>query len=307
MDKIRVALDWTPNTNHTGFFVATELGYYADQNLDVELLTPELDNYALTPAKKLELGHADLALAPFESVISLNTKPNPVRTVAVAALLQSDLSAIVALSAGTIKRPRELAGRIYASYKARYEDAIVKAMITNDGGGSGRGDLTITYPDKLGIWNTLLTGAADATWIFDNWEGVEAETQGVGLTKFRLADYDIPYAYSPVLLTTHERIESQPALLRRFLTATKKGFLYAQTDVPDSVRILTKHIPQRDRERIDLTKSQSRTAPHYGDETNWGRMEAARIQTFLDWLNQQELEMQRLAADNLFTNELLPQ
>lgn len=302
MENIRVALDWTPNTNHTGFYVAAELGYYAEQNLDVELLTPDQDEYLITPAKKLELGQADVALAPFESVISLTTKANPLRVSAIAALLREDISAIVALSTNTIKRPRELDGRIYASYKARYEDAIVKQMIINDG---GQGDLTITYPNKLGIWNTLLAGSADATWIFDNWEGVEADAQGVGLTKFRLTDYGIPYGYSPVLFTTHEQIKTNAETLRRFLSATKKGFLYAAANVPESADLLARHVPERDRAAIDLAKSQAYTAAYYSDETNWGRMEASRVRAFVDWLRQHELETQLPDETGLFTNELL--
>lgn len=302
MDNVRVALDWTPNTNHTGFYVAAELGYYADNGLNVSLLTPKQDDYLITPAKKLELGQADVALAPFESVISLNTKANPLRVVAIAALLREDISAIVALSTNTIKRPKELDGRIYASYKARYEDAIVKQMISNDG---GRGDLTITYPDKLGIWNTLLTGSADATWIFDNWEGVEAEAQGIGLTKFRLADYGIPYGYSPVLFTTREQIDTNADTYRRFLSATQKGFLYAASNVPESVALLAFHVPERDRTAIDLVKSQAYTAAYYGDETNWGQMDAGRVREFVDWLRQHGLETQSLDITNLFTNELL--
>ncbi|MEZ0606997.1 ABC transporter substrate-binding protein [Fibrella sp. WM1] len=302
MDNLRVALDWTPNTNHTGFYVASELGYYADNGLDVALLTPEQDDYLITPAKKLELGQADVALAPFESVISLNTKANPLRVSAIAALLREDISAIVALSANTIKRPRELDGRIYASYKARYEDAIVKQMIINDG---GQGDLTITYPDKLGIWNTLLNGSADATWIFDNWEGVEAENQGVGLTKFRLADYGIPYGYSPVLFTTREQIGTNADTYRRFLSATKRGFLYAAANVPESAALLARHVPERDRTAIDLAKSQAYTAAYYGDETNWGQMEAGRVSQFVDWLKKHGLETQQLDVNSLFTNELL--
>lgn len=302
MDNVRVALDWTPNTNHTGFYVAAELGYYADNGLDVALLTPEQDDYLITPAKKLELGQADVALAPFESVISLNTKASPLPVAAIAALLREDLSAIVALSTNTIKRPKELDGRIYASYKARYEDAIVKQMISNDG---GRGDLTITYPDKLGIWNTLLTGSADATWIFDNWEGVEAEAQGIGLTKFRLLEYGIPYGYSPVLFTAREQIDTNPDTYRRFLSATKKGFLYAASNVPESVDILSRYVPERDRTAIDLAKSQAYTAAYYGDETNWGQMDVSRVREFVDWLRQQGLETQPLDVTALFTNELL--
>ncbi|MBO0936005.1 ABC transporter substrate-binding protein [Fibrella sp. HMF5335] len=302
MNHLRVALDWTPNTNHTGFFVAQSLGYYSEAGLEVHLLTPESDNYTLTPAKKLALGQADFALAPFESVISLNTKANPMQAVAVAALLREDISAIVALTSSHINRPSDLDGLIYASYKARYEDAIVKQMIVNDG---GRGDLRITYPDKLGIWHTLLTNAADSTWIFDNWEGVEADTQGIQLTRFRLADYGIPYGYSPVLLTTRHQIDNNTEVYKRFLNATKKGFLYAVGNVAESAAMLAQFVPQRDKERIDLLKSQAYTSAYYGDETNWGKLESGRVNAFLDWLKTQGLETTDLDANTLFTNALI--
>lgn len=40
-------------------------------------------------------------------------------------------------------------------------------------------------PPMLGIWNTLLKGEADATWIFTAWEGIEARRKGVELNTFR--------------------------------------------------------------------------------------------------------------------------
>lgn len=107
--------------------------------------------------------------------------------------------------------------KIYASYKARYEDAIVKQMIINAG---GKGTIRILYPDKLGIWNTLLENKADATWIFDNWEGVEALTKGIQLKKFRLKDYGIPYAYSPVLISHADKLNHNQELYANFVKAT---------------------------------------------------------------------------------------
>ena len=56
--KIKLALDWTPNTNHIGFFIAKELGYFNKFDLNVNIIDPRDDNYALTPAKKVELGKA---------------------------------------------------------------------------------------------------------------------------------------------------------------------------------------------------------------------------------------------------------
>ena len=67
-------LDWTPNINHIGFFVAKDLGFYEDLEIGINLLDPSIDNYKVTPAKKVELGESNFALCPFESVISYRRK-----------------------------------------------------------------------------------------------------------------------------------------------------------------------------------------------------------------------------------------
>jgi len=92
---IRVALDWTPNTNHTGFYVALANGYYAEAGVEVALLSPEADRYKTSPAKRVVQGEADLAITPTESIISYQL--NGIPLVAVGAILARDASAIVTL------------------------------------------------------------------------------------------------------------------------------------------------------------------------------------------------------------------
>lgn len=92
----------------------------------------------------------------------------------------------VALKDSGIDRPRDLDGKKYASYGARYEGRIVQRLIQTDG---GKGDFEELTPEKLGIWNTLIAGAAEATWIFKGWEGIIAKLEGVGLNQFTLRDY----------------------------------------------------------------------------------------------------------------------
>lgn len=119
MKTLRIALDWTPNVNHIGIFIAKELGFYKASGIDVEILSPLTDNYQLTPGKKLELDVVDFAIAPFETVISLNNKKNVVDAVAVYAILQEDISSIATLKSSNLKSPKLLDGKTYASYKAR--------------------------------------------------------------------------------------------------------------------------------------------------------------------------------------------
>ena len=92
MINLKLALDWTPNVNHIGFFIAKEMGFYAQFDINLEILNPADDNYQTTPGKKLENNSADFAITPFETVISLNNKKNKVNALAVYAIFQKDLS-----------------------------------------------------------------------------------------------------------------------------------------------------------------------------------------------------------------------
>jgi ABC-type nitrate/sulfonate/bicarbonate transport system substrate-binding protein len=301
MIKLKLALDWTPNVNHIGFFIAKELGFYSQQGIDLEILNPQDDNYAMTPGKKLELDVADFAIAPFETVISLNNKENQVQAMAIYAILQKDLSCIATLKSSNITSPKLLDGKKYASYKARYEDQIVKEIIKNDG---GKADLNIIYPEKLGIWNTLLSGKADATWIFDNWEGIEASSKNIELDKFTLDEFNIPYGYSPIVLTKKENIIKHKRLYSAFIKASQKGFLFAKNNLTESVEILSRYVTEYDLKNIDLEKSMSFSIPHFGDESNCGVMQQERVSSFIKWIVDKGLEDKVIINQSLFTNEL---
>ncbi len=302
MHQIKIALDWTPTVNHIGILIAHDKGFYLNQQLQVDIENPITDNYNLTPGKKLSMGLVDFAIAPFETVISLNNKQNKVEAKAVYAILQKDLSCIVTLANSGIQSPKELDHKIYASYKARYEDFIVQEMVKANG---GKGNLNLSYPDKLGIWETLLTGKADATWIFDNWEGVEAEMQQVALNKFYLHDYGIPYGYSPVIVANGAKLSEYNPAYSKFIQATQHGYIYAQQHPSEAAEILSKHVTERDRMKIDVFKTIERTAPHFGNAEKIGRMHHERVQAFLHWLVKHQLEKDEILNQNLFTNELL--
>ncbi|WP_338765695.1 ABC transporter substrate-binding protein [Bernardetia sp. ABR2-2B] len=302
MKKLRIALDWTPNINHIGIFIAKELGFYKELEIETTILNPLEDNYALTPGKKLELDETDFAIAPFETVISLNNKKNVVDAIAVFAILQEDISSIATLKSSKIDRPKILDGKIYASYKARYEDYIVKQMVKNDG---GTGAIELVYPEKLGIWNILLENKADATWIFNNWEGIEAESKNVALNKFSLGDFDIPYCYSPVIITKNSNLKSQKEEYSNFIKATQKGYLCALENKLEAIKILEKHLTEYDKQNVDLEKSINFTAPYFKTDSECGSMKTERVSSFLNWLVDNKLENERILHQDLFTNELL--
>ncbi|MFT5735745.1 MAG: ABC-type nitrate/sulfonate/bicarbonate transport system substrate-binding protein [Maribacter sp.] len=295
MEKFTIALDWTANTNHTGFYVAKTKGFYAELGLEVRIDTPDMDNYSRTPAKKVELGQADMALCPFESVISYRTKTKAFDAVAIATIFQEDLSAIASLASSGIQRPSDLDGKVYASYKARYEDEIVRQMITNNG---GSGDFKIVYPEKLGIWETILKSTSDATWIFRNWEGIQAENEGIDLNLFKMADYGIPYGFSPIVLASEKEVTERKDAYTRFLEATKKGYLFAQENPAEAVKCFAPFVAKQD-QNIDLVQSQKFSSPFYGTAENWGILKKQKVAQYLDWLLDNKLEEQPFTVKDL--------
>ena len=282
--KLTLALDWTPNTLHAGYFIAEAEGYFKEAQLDVTFVTPEEDHYATTPAKKLADRQVHVAVAPSESVISFNTLPDAVPLVAIAAVLQKDASAIVTRSDSGITRPAQLDGKTFASYQARFEDDIVRQLVQADG---GQGNLVISNPDKLEMWRTVAEGTADATWIFLPWEGPKAKHEAnVTFNAFRLSDYHIPYGYSPLLITYEELIEQEPELLRAFVQAVEKGWRFVNDHPGRAAEILCDHIRHPDfRNRDMIRESLSLLQPAIlGDDDRWGFMDGTRWLSWIEWM-----------------------
>mgnify|MGYP005859556123 CR=1 FL=1 len=315
MAPIELVLDWTPNTNHTGFYVAAAKGYYEEHGLGVTIRSPAADNYEKTPAKRVATGDATLAIGPSESAISYSTHPEYPSLTAIAAVCQTDKSAIVTLADSDVDRPADLDGRRYASYDARFEDNIVAQMIQNDG---GEGSFESITPPKLGIWDTLLEGEADATWVFTPWEGLLAERDGIGLNSFGLDEYNVPYGYTPVLLARQETIDDDDGRLADFLEATARGYRLAAAEPETAADILRTEASGMDVDNAEfLRESQRRVAQAYlTDDGEWGVMDAKRWGAFVDWLaaegilttlDGEPILAEELPPEKLFTNELLSQ
>ena len=297
MKKIKLALDWTPNINHIGFFVAKEKGFYEENDLKVEFLTPELDDYLTTPAKKVEMNMSDFGLCPTESLISFRTKKNPFILKGLMTIFQEDVSAIATIESNNILRPKHLDDRSYASYKARYEDKIVKKMIINDG---GKGNLKIFYPKRLGIWNTLIENKYDSTWIFINWEGVEASKKNIDLELYKMSDFGIPYSYSPILFSSSDYIKNNSNTVKKFIESSRKGYIYCYENMGEAVSILNKFVPETDK-GIDLIECLKISIDHFGSRENFGKIDLKKIDIFLKWLKDNNIENNSFIANDIIS------
>lgn len=230
---VRLALDWTPNTNHTGFFVAGHEGWYADVGVDLEVLP-----YAgTTPEALMTAGQAECGVTFQDALTFAAAAGAPV--VSVMAILQRTASALAVLADSPIERPRDLDGKVYAGFGYPNEAPTLRTIIRADG---GRGEFTVVTLDSA-AYEALYARRADVTIPFTAWEGVEAARRGIALRYFRFSDYGFPEFYQVVLACDSRWLALEPDLARRFVAATVRGFEVAVTDPVAAAAALTAENP----------------------------------------------------------------
>ncbi|KAF4549255.1 Hypothetical protein D9617_22g066000 [Elsinoe fawcettii] len=304
--SIRVALDWTPNTLHTGLFLAKALSFYTSAKLDVTLLPPPAD-YSTTPARLLASGEADLAICPSESCLAY-AESGKVQLQAIYAICQRDASAIVTTKP-EFRSLRALERGTYGSYNAKYEDAIVRSMVSH-AGGNGEGMKIEGQRGKLSLFESTRKGEVDATWVFLPWEGVEAELDGVEMGVFRPGDCGVPYGYSPVICRKRDGGVSEEAL-KSFVRETARGYQVAMNDVGKAVEVMMGNVEGRSEDF--LRKSQEAINGYYGDTAATtafalGQMDERKWETWVSWLREKGLlKAGNIKTEDLFTNKFFNQ
>ncbi|PNS15954.1 hypothetical protein CAC42_4355 [Sphaceloma murrayae] len=300
---IRVALDWTPNTLHSGLYVAQAKDFYTTAGLAVTLLPPSPE-YTTTPARLVASHDADLAVCPSESCLAY-AESGTLSLQAIYAICQRDASAIVTGSPSASLK--DLGAGVYGSYNARYEDAIVRSMV-DAAGGDGRAMKIEAAKGKLTLFDEVGAGGVDATWVFLPWEGVEAEMQGRELGVYRPGDFGVPYGYSPVIARDAKGGEVSAEALKAFVRETARGYQFCVAHPDEAAEIMAKVVQGREKEF--LKKSQVAINEYYGGATAFslGQMDGKKWDEWVAWLREKGLfKKDDVNMKNLFTNQFFNQ
>ncbi|HEX7473519.1 MAG TPA: ABC transporter substrate-binding protein [Candidatus Limnocylindrales bacterium] len=219
-DVVRFALDWTPNTDHTGLYVAQAQGWYRDAAIDLRILPYS----SLAPEALMATGQADCGIS-FQDSLTFAVASGA-RIKSVMAILQHAASAVAVLADSGITRPRELDGKTYAGFGYPNEVPTVKAVIKADG---GKGVFKVVVADST-AYEALYSHKADFTIPFLAWEGVEATERGIKLRTFAFTDFGFPDFYQVVIACSNDWLAGHPETARRFVAATQRGFALAAGD-----------------------------------------------------------------------------
>lgn len=300
-EKLTFVLDWTPNTNHTGLYVAQSLGYFEEQGLDVEIVQPPEDGADALVAS----GRAQFGVSFQDSMAPGVSGENALPTTAVAALIQHNTSGIVSRKGEGMDTPKGMEGKKYATWEGPIEKAMIQNVVEEDGGDYSKVEMIpSTVTDEV---SALQSGSVDAIWIFYAWAGVKMELENLDVDYFAFKDINPVFDYyTPVVIANNEFLENEPETAKKFLTALRDGYEYAIENPEAAADILCEASPELDKELA--VESQKYLADQYKAEVEqWGYIDAERWNSFYAWLNENGLVENEIPENAGFSNDYLPE
>ena len=303
LQKITLSLDWTPNTNHTGIYVALAKGYFTEAGLDVTVVQPPESGAAAMCAA----GQAQFAIDAQDTLAAAFTSDEPLGVTAVAALLQHNTSGIISRKGEGMDRPKGMENHTYSTWEVPTELAMLKTVMEKDGGDFSKVKLIPnTITDEAGALKEKQT---DAIWIFYGWGGISAKLSGLEFDYFNFTDIDPVFDYyTPILIANNNYIAENPETTKAFLSALKKGYEYAIANPEEAAQILVDGDTTGSlKESLELvTESQKWLSTQYKAEVaQWGYIDPARWDGFYKWLWDNELIEKELPAGTGYTNAYL--
>ncbi len=302
-DKITIVLDWTPNTNHTGIFVAQANGYFEDAGLNVEIVQPpEGGAEALVASGKAQFG-----VSFQDSLAPAFTGDNAVPVTAVAAVIQHNTSGIISRKGEGMDTPKGLEGKKYATWDMDVEKETIRDVMKADGGNFDLVELIpSTVTDEV---SALKSGSVDAIWIFYAWAGIACQVAKLDTDYFEFADINPVFDYyTPVIIGNNAWLDENTETAKAFIDALSKGYTYAVENPKDAADILMDAAPELKSNSALVYASQEYLASEYiADASKWGEFDPDRWAAFYNWLNEKNLLEEKINPDFGFTNDYLPQ
>ena len=293
--NITFVLDWTPNTNHTGLYVAQSLGYFADAGLNVTIVQPPEDGATTMVAS----GQAQFGIDFQDYLAPVFTSEDKMPVEAVAAILQHNTSGIISLQEDGITSPAGLEGKNYATWNLPVEQAILRNVVEADGGNFDNVNLIPEYVTDV---PSALQQDIDAVWIYYAWDGISAKTARLDTNMFYFRDITPEFDYySPVIVANMDFLEAEGDTAKAFLNAVRKGYEYAIENPEEAAKILCEEVPELNPEMVE--ESQIWLADQYKAEVEqWGYIDQSRWDAFYAWLYENGLS-DEIPAGYGFTND----
>jgi ABC-type nitrate/sulfonate/bicarbonate transport system substrate-binding protein len=299
LTPVTIMLDWVPNTNHTGIYVAQAKGYFKEEGLDVKIVEPG----EVYPEAAVASGSADFGISFQESVTLARAEKAPI--VSIAAVLQHNTSGFASLKSLGITTPKDFEGRSYGAWGSPSEVPTLKALMQGEGA-----DFTKLTMKNTGMSDSLALIAqkqVDLVWIYYGWQGIQAKLQGVDINIVMMKDYlkDVPDFYTPVVIASESTIATKPDTVKKMVAALSRGYTFAAQNPDEAADILVAAVPELDKTLVK--QSQEWLAPYIiAEAPRWGEQKESVWQGYSDWLLKNGVVKAPGDVKAAFTNQFLP-
>ncbi len=301
LTEIVLCLDWTPNTNHTGFYVADALGYYEEEGLKITIVQPPEDGAEIMTAS----GQAQFGISFQDTLASAFALDEPLEITAVAAVLQHNTSGIISRKGEGMDTPVGLENKKYSTWNSPIELKMVEHLMEKSGADPEKLQLVPSVTNEA---EALRNGDADAIWIYYGWAGIACEVSDLDFDYFNMTDVEKVFDYyTPVIVGNNAYLESNPEQAKAFLRATEKGYRYAAEHPEAAASILIKGDSTGSLSGSEelVTESQKWMASQYiADSEKWGYMDADRWNGFYEWLYEEGLVDRDITGKGFSNNYL---
>lgn len=300
--EITLCLDWTPNTNHTGFFVADALGYYKEAGIKIRIVQPPEDGAELMTAS----GQAQFGISFQDTLAGVFTRQQSMKITAVAALLQHNTSGIISRKGEGAHTPAGLEEMKYSTWNGEIELAMIKELMTKEGADFNK---LMLVPSVTNEAQALKNKDIDAVWIYYGWAGISCKEQGLDFDYFAFSDIDPVFDYyTPVLIANDEFLKAEPEKARAFIEATKKGYEYAAENPDKAAEYLIAGDTTgslKGSEAFVAASQRWMSTQYIADAESWGVFDGDRWDNFYSWLYENKLIESPIAKGYGYTNEYL--
>ena len=297
---LSLTLDFYPNPDHAGIYMAQKLGYFEEAGLDVSIHTP---SDPAAPIKLLAAGQTDLAIS-YEPEVLL-AKEQGLDVLAVGALVNRPLTSMIWLKKSGIKGIGDLRGKTVATAGIPYQDAYLKTILD-------RAKLSPSEVNAVnvgfGLLPAILGGKAQAMLGgFSNVEGVDLRLRGSDPVVTPVDKLGVPSYDELVLVAQGKRIEEDPQEIRLFMAALARGTAAAAKNPEATTKALLEANPDLDPK---LTKAEvAATLPLLNPPLNghpYGYMDPTGWTKFIGWMRDNGLISTLPPTGSVLSNDYLP-
>jgi len=297
---LSLTLDFYPNPDHAGIYMAQKLGYFEEAGLDVSIHTPA-DPAA--PIKLLAAGRTDLAISYEPEVLLAADKG--LEVLAVGALVNRPLTSMIWLKKSGIGGVGDLEGKTIATAGIPYQDAYLKTILAR---------VHLTPSDVkavnvgFGLLPALVGGSAQAMLGgFLNVEGVDLRLRGKDPVVTPVDRLGVPTYDELVLAARRQQLEEDPRAVQLFLAALARGTAAAAANPKAATATLLEANPDLDPK---LTRAEVAATLPLLDPPRRGRpygyMNPSQWSAFTGWMRDNGLISGLPPASEVLSNAYLP-